>query len=690
MPDEKPPAGLGLESGGDAVIGGDAVGRDKLTSVANYYGTAPAAPARSELPHQAYFFGRAEELARIADALDPETVGWGVLIDGAGGIGKTALAIRAGHQAPEKHYPLKIFLSAKVRELTPRGEQVLEDFLLTNYNALLAELARELGEDEIAKGDPGERASAVRRALARRQALLIFDNVETFDDHERERLLQFLRRLPRSCKAIVTSRRRLDVTADVIRLDRLKLEDAQKLMARLAERNKLLARANDHERQQLYELTQGNPLLIEWLGGQLGRPGSQCRSIAEAARFLEAAPPGNDPLEHIFGDLFNAFSESELAVLAALSHFTHPARVRWLAEAAGLAEAAAGTCLEDLLERALLHSDEAAETFVLAPLVKTHLRRRRPDIIAATAQRLTDGVFQLAIEGDLRDFRNFPRVPLLAEEWPRIAAALPLFLQGGNARLQLVCDALNRFLNFSGYWDEWLALSLQAEQRAEAEGDGRSAGRRAYNAGWVYRLRGQAEAVLACARRAETHWADQGDEPERALALRLRGKGHQLAKDYPAALAAFEAMIAAAGAENEIMAMGLNDLGWAEQESGDLAAAERHYREALALGERIGYQEGVATNKGTLAGLLLARQDWAAAEVYARDALQLTEALGHQLFIAYNCWRLALARLRRGRPAEGLPYARRAMDIFAKLPSPEAAKARAVLAECEQQIAADA
>jgi len=247
-------------------------------------------PRRAELPHQSYFFGREAELARIADALDPESAGWGVLIDGAGGIGKTALAIRSGHLASDKIFPTKIFLSAKTRELTPHGEQKLEDFQLPNYMALLAELARELGEDEIAKGNPNERAKEVRRALENRQALIIIDNLETLDEQERERLFQFLRRLPRSCKAIVTSRRRTDVAAEIIRLDRLTPEAAHALIAKLAECRPLLARATQAERQQLYETAGGNPLLIEWLAGQLGRPGSKCRTVADACAFMQAAP----------------------------------------------------------------------------------------------------------------------------------------------------------------------------------------------------------------------------------------------------------------------------------------------------------------------------------------------------------------------------------------------------------------
>ncbi|MGH2522605.1 MAG: hypothetical protein ACRDH2_08890, partial [Anaerolineales bacterium] len=285
----------------------------------------------------------------------------------------------------------------------------------------LTELARELGEDDIAKLPENERANAARRALEKRQALILIDNLETFDEKERVRLFQFLGRLPASCKAIVTSRRRSDIDARVIRLDRLSPEAAQSL---IAERNKLLARATAQERQQLYEVTHGNPLLIKWLAGQLGRPGSQCRTISEAYKFLEAAPKDNDPLEYIFGDLLDTFTESETAALAALSHFTQPAEVKWMAEMAGIAKPAAQTALEDLADRALLAADEAAQKFLLPPLAATFLRRKRPEAIAQTGARLADRVYALALENG---YENYERFPVLEAEWPRIAAALPIF-----------------------------------------------------------------------------------------------------------------------------------------------------------------------------------------------------------------------------------------------------------------------
>ncbi|MEK7326450.1 MAG: tetratricopeptide repeat protein [Chloroflexota bacterium] len=673
--------GIDIGDESNLTIGsGDVTGRDKITTTYNILGQQAR---RSELPHQPYFFGREEELARIADALDPEAVGWGVLIDGPGGIGKTALAIRAGHLAPAQHYPTKIFLSAKVRELTPHGEQKLEDFMLTNYMALLAELARELGDDAIAKIDPKERANAVRRLLSGQHALIIIDNLETFEEVERERLFQFLRRLPHSCKAIVTSRRRTDVAAEIIRLDRLSPEAAQQLIAKLAERNKLLAHASEKERQQLYEVTHGNPLLIEWIVGQLGRSGSQCRTIVDACKFIEVAPKGNNPLEYVFGDLLDTFTDSETTVLAALSYFTQPAKMKWIVELASLSELATQTALEDLTDRALLVSDTQASAYFLPPLAAAFLRRKRPEVIAQTGKRLTDSAYALALENG---HRNYERFPVLEAEWPQIAAALPLFLQGENARLQRLCRALNKFMEFSGRWDELLGLSLKAEEKALTANAKNDAGWRAYDAAWVYRLREQAAEVLTSAACAQAYWREvNAGARERAIAIRLRGIGHRLEKDYPAAIAAYQEALAldrALSVESEDVAGGLNALAGVERESGDYASAERDYREALRIAKKVDYREGATYITGNLAELTLDYEDWPAAEALAHEALLLAEGIRKEWDIGANCVRLAKALARQGRPAEGLPYAQRAIEIFTKLPSPEMVNALAVLKEC--------
>lgn len=136
IPKEAQSSGVRFKtSGGDITVRRDLAGRDIY--YVTIYGSQPFQPRRSELPQRPPLFGREYELAEIADALAPESRTWGVLIDGPVGIGKTTLALEAGHRASNDFFPTKIFLSAKLRKLTPQGEQSLKDFALSSYENML-------------------------------------------------------------------------------------------------------------------------------------------------------------------------------------------------------------------------------------------------------------------------------------------------------------------------------------------------------------------------------------------------------------------------------------------------------------------------------------------------------------------------------------------------------------------------
>jgi hypothetical protein len=168
-------------------------------------------------------------------------------------------------------------------------------------------------------------------------------------------------------------------------------------------------------------------------------------------------------------------------------------------------------------------------------MVADFLRRKRPEVVVETGSRLEQRAYALIVENG---YDKHDRFPVLDAAWPTVAPALPLFLAGPNERLQTVCNALANFLHFTGRWDEWLSLNQQAEAKAVAADDHGNAGWRAYEAGWVPFLRKQADAVLACADRAAAQWqtAPAGAR-ERAFATRLRGLGHGLKADSPAAIA---------------------------------------------------------------------------------------------------------------------------------------------------------
>ena len=639
----------------------------------------------SSLPKQQFFFGREKELVIIADAISPESRTWGVLIDGPGGIGKTSLAVRAGHLAPASHFSRKVFLSAKVRELTPKGEQPRTDFIPPNYLAMLSELARKFGNKELDKLPENERADSVRRILSGERALIVIDNLETLTDPERQQLYQFLGRLPAGCKAIVTSRRRSDLDARVIRVDRLDLKDALSLIDQLAKSNRALAAATIQERQMLYEFTGGNPLLLGWTAGQLGRRGSQCRTVADACVFLKNAPADNDPLEYIFGDLLDTFTGSETAVLAVLTHFSSPVAVKWVAEFAGLALQQAQVALEDLADRALIAGDPAAQTFYLPPLAAKFLGVRRPEAVAQAGERLADRASALVIENGDKEYELFP---VWEAEWPVLSAAIPWLVKGEDNRLQRFCEALRFFLEFSGRWDDWQRLELQAEGVALAVNDLRNAGWRAYQAGWVNYLRGEASQVRLDADRAGAHWRKSEAGPrEIATAMRLRGIGLQLEGNNVAAADAYREaldLFRKVNDESYDVACVLNDLARIDLASLAYDGAQEKYREALRIAVKTKKRDGIASYTCNLADLELRRGNWPLAEKLGHEALTLAEAIGRQELIGLDCSTIAQSLARQGCPADGLPYATRAVEIFTRLGQPKRlANAEAVLKECQ-------
>ncbi|HEY7144490.1 MAG TPA: tetratricopeptide repeat protein [Streptosporangiaceae bacterium] len=180
-------------------------------------------PRPAQLPADlADFTGRTEQLDQLTAAAGPGQPGGAVavcVVAGAGGIGKTVLAVHAAHLLAPAYPDGQLYLN-----LHGASEQPL-----TPANAL-ARILRDLGTDPAAMpAEEAERAARFRSLAAGRQLLIVLDDAR---DAAQVRPL-----LPGSdsCTVIITSRSSLQdlESARLLRLEALTSADATALFARI-------------------------------------------------------------------------------------------------------------------------------------------------------------------------------------------------------------------------------------------------------------------------------------------------------------------------------------------------------------------------------------------------------------------------------------------------------------------------
>ena len=234
------------------------------------------------LPQPDYinFVGRREELERLRKLLHPQDRVWTVVIDGIGGIGKSALALEVAHRylneykfLPEaERFEAIIWASAKTSSLTAEGIQIR--YQVTNtISDIYKEIAVVFEKDDIYRNDLSEQNILIKRALSQQRTLLIIDNFETIDD---ERVNSFIRELPVPTKCIVTTRHRIDI-AEPIRLSAMPHDDAIALIKQ--ECNKKSVRLSDNQAELLYNRTAGVPLAVVWSIAQISYHGFDIEKV---------------------------------------------------------------------------------------------------------------------------------------------------------------------------------------------------------------------------------------------------------------------------------------------------------------------------------------------------------------------------------------------------------------------------
>lgn len=385
---------------------------------------APKIP--NNLPRRQSFFGRDKDMGRVLGALSPDERGWGVVIDGIGGIGKTALALEAAYRTQDRSmFDAFVFVSAKTNILEASGIRDLVP-ATTTLDSFIDETARVLGQLGITQLMGEDRNRALLDVLRGTRALLIYDNLETLSEGEQKALADFLRFLPQNSKAILTSRRRGGEGALWLRLEKLEWDDARAIIVDEARKDSRLdiklQQAGEARWRELYDETKGSPLALVHVLGLM-----RVRIALTFDGTLELLRGNRDPdlQKFVFQEARKELKESDIATLRALAMFAPSASFEALTDTADLSRNALDMSLDRLDALSLLDKVEGTERYALHLLTRNYAHSE----LLADAQTARETAMRFArywvayaerYGGESTNYKTFDR---LEAEWPNLNGA---------------------------------------------------------------------------------------------------------------------------------------------------------------------------------------------------------------------------------------------------------------------------
>ena len=515
----------------------------------------PAAPpvAMAGLPAQPVFVGRDRELGLLTTALhsgDPRAVVvWA--LGGLGGIGKTALAVRAAqHALREGWFPGGVVM-VNLRGYDPPGDRV-------SASAALASLLGALGvAGQHIPAEAEDRARLWRSVLAERErTLVVADNASSAE--------QVRPLLPGTAghRMLVTSRHRL-ADLDGARLMDVDVLPTPEAVDMLAEA--LVTSDPDDRRvlddptsaELLVRLCGGLPLAVRVTAALL--VADPDRSVAEFAddladdrqRLEELRYNGSLAVRAAFDLSYRHLEEHDARLFRLVALNPGPEiGIGAVAALGGIEVAEARRSVRELARAHLLQPGSAAGRWRMHDLVKLYASDEGagdPEEDRAV-DRLLDhylsvgrtGLLVYREEASPEERRDGPFAHgLEVLEWAdaervNLMAAIALALRRGRYAYVVEGTAdLYNYLHLREQWDDLLSSHRLALTAALRLGDRVGAGRVLNRIGVAHRHFGQFDEALDCHRRALATHREIGARGDEGLALNYLGQVHREAGRLP-------------------------------------------------------------------------------------------------------------------------------------------------------------
>lgn len=260
------------------------------------------------------FIGRRKEVNDLKKQLysDLDRV---ITITGAGGLGKTALALKTVNSImdDEEKNPYKyiIWFSAKENKLTAENGIVNLDSQITDYSTLLRDIADVLNIEYDEDYEDSDINDEIYNRFSESKSLLVIDNLETITD---ESIINFIKDIPRPSQVLITSRRGLGEIERRYQLTDFPMENAVVLFRIVAkEKNqKDLLNLSDETIQKLVLSVKCYPLLIKWSIGKT------CLGMDINKAFDEINLGESEISKFVFDDTFELLSNDAKKILFAM------------------------------------------------------------------------------------------------------------------------------------------------------------------------------------------------------------------------------------------------------------------------------------------------------------------------------------------------------------------------------------
>ena len=650
------------------------------------------------------FTGRKRELAKLKCRASDGGKGPVVIcaVDGVGGIGKTALAVRFAHEVVDSFPDGQLYVNLRGFDpdqppLTP--QDVLGQFL------------RALGVDpERIPDDPLERAALYRSALAGRRVLIVLDNAIAPD--------QVRPLLPGSptCLTLVTSRNSLaGLTAREgarrMTLDILTGDEAVTLLARIAGRQRIHLESD--AAKALAKLCGHLPLALRIAGERIAARTNL--ALAELAEELEGehnrldmlAADGDDTtaVRAVFSWSYRALEPTGAHAFRMLG--LHPGPEFGAPAAAALIGTAPATTrrLLQTLTSCHLLQESSRDRYRLHDLVRLYAAERAAaeDSLQdrdSARRRVLNWYLNTADAAGkaLMPSRHRPAPeptesgtePLTfakrdkaltwceAERVNLVAAARQAADTGLSTIAWKLTMALWDFFYLRKHWSDWVSTHHLALQAAHQVND-------PYGLAWIqtsianayWEIRRYPEALDA-AQHALQIWRGIGDSWCEGIALHLLACAYQGLQRFPEGVDHYRQALILHKKSRNLWGAGwtLTSLAAAYRELGRFSEALHTAQEAKDVWQELGdrHGKGIALNNlGDICRKLGQHDD---AILYFQQALDVNRDIGNRWGEAWSLNSIGKTMHNIGRHADARTYWRQSLAIFDDLDDPRAAEVR--------------